>query len=350
MKSEEAQIKVPRLETPVRITEQVWPEGTVPVVSIYCITYQHGNFIREAIEGFLMQETTFPVEIIIHDDASTDGTAEILREYQEKFPQLFQAILQKENQYSSGNWSQVRQKLTAMCRGTFVATCEGDDYWISKEKLQKQVEFFDTKPDAVLCGCRSYVITEHRETPYDIVPNNSPCALEDLQPYDLIRCKWYLKTLSRMTKTSFFRDVFRRPSFPKFGDFAFVIACAIETQNRPQLVGCIDDAMCVYREHEGGVWTGIGRVKQLEADLEVLDFALTYSKEKRANDASEILSGRLYETIRELSWKKDASIPQKIRQGMEALSYNHTFLAKLDFLRFVSILIYQKIKNIFIKK
>ena len=90
------------LSAPVRITGQVWPEGMVPVVSICCITYQHVNFIREAVEGFLMQETTFPVEIIIRDDASTDGTAEIVREYQEKYPQLIRTILHTENQSSKG--------------------------------------------------------------------------------------------------------------------------------------------------------------------------------------------------------------------------------------------------------
>ena len=97
----------------------------MPVVTIRCITYNHHNFIRHAIEGFLMQETTFPVEIIIHDDASTDGTAEIVKEYAEKQPQLFRTILQKENQYSSGGWPKVRKMLFSMCRGKFIALCEG---------------------------------------------------------------------------------------------------------------------------------------------------------------------------------------------------------------------------------
>ena len=92
----------PRLEKPVRITQQVWPEGTVPVVSICCITYQHVNFIRDAVEGFLMQETTFPVEIIIRDDASLDGTTQIVSSYQVKYPRLIRTILHTENQYSLG--------------------------------------------------------------------------------------------------------------------------------------------------------------------------------------------------------------------------------------------------------
>ena len=118
----------PRLPRPLRITEQVWPVGALPVVTIRCITYNHVNFIRDAIDGFLMQETTFPVEIIIHDDASTDGTAEIVKDYADKHPQLFRTILQKENQYSKGN-SKPFKDTYSMARGEFIAFCEGDDYW-----------------------------------------------------------------------------------------------------------------------------------------------------------------------------------------------------------------------------
>jgi hypothetical protein len=81
-------LKFKILQKPVRIIEQVWAEGTVPLVSIWCITYNHANFIRDAIQGFLMQKTTFPVEIFIHDDASTDGTAEIIQEYSNKYSDI----------------------------------------------------------------------------------------------------------------------------------------------------------------------------------------------------------------------------------------------------------------------
>jgi len=136
-----------RLPTPVRITEQTWPEGTVPVVSIFCITYNHEKFIRDAIEGFLAQETTFPVEILIHDDASTDGTTEILREFEAKYPQLFRTVLQTENQWSKG--IKPRTFLDPMIRGEFIALCEGDDYWNDPQKLQKQIELLQSRLDIV---------------------------------------------------------------------------------------------------------------------------------------------------------------------------------------------------------
>lgn len=119
----------------------------MPVVSIGCITYNHENFIRDAIDGFLMQETTFPVEILIHDDASTDGTANIVREYEAKYPQLINPIYQTENQWSKGN----RPSLINLerARGEFIALCEGDDYWTNPHKLQKQVGFLEHNPSIV---------------------------------------------------------------------------------------------------------------------------------------------------------------------------------------------------------
>jgi len=109
-----------------------------PLVSICCITYNHENYIEDALEGFLIQETDFPFEILINDDASTDKTADIIREYEAKYPKLIKPIYQTENQFSQGispNWKFNFPR----ARGKYIALCEGDDYWISTNKLQKQV-------------------------------------------------------------------------------------------------------------------------------------------------------------------------------------------------------------------
>jgi len=145
-----------RLSAPVRITEQVWPEGTVPVVSVFNWTYNHAQFVRESIESILMQETTFPVEIIIHDDASTDGTAEIIREYESKHPQLFRNILHAENQMSQGK--SVIEPLFTVPRGMFLALTHGDDFWTSPRKLQEQVSFLEKNSDYALSFCNTQVV------------------------------------------------------------------------------------------------------------------------------------------------------------------------------------------------
>ncbi|HAF30218.1 MAG TPA: hypothetical protein DCG75_14345 [Bacteroidales bacterium] len=113
-----------------------------PLVSILCITYNHEQYISQAIEGFLIQKTKFPIEIIIHDDASTDNTAIIIRSYEEKSPNLFYNIYQIENQFSKGD-GDVGKIAFSAARGKYIALCEGDDYWTDPYKLQKQVDFLE---------------------------------------------------------------------------------------------------------------------------------------------------------------------------------------------------------------
>ena len=105
-----------------------------PLVSISCIAYNHESYIRQCLDGFLMQKTTFSFEILIHDDASTDNTTDIIREYERKYPDIIKPIYQKENQYSKGipisatfNWPRAK--------GKYIAMCEGDDYWTDPLKI-----------------------------------------------------------------------------------------------------------------------------------------------------------------------------------------------------------------------
>jgi glycosyltransferase involved in cell wall biosynthesis len=116
-----------------------------PLVSICCLAFNHELFIRQCIEGFMMQKTNFKFEILIHDDASTDNTAEIIKEYEYKFPDIIKPIYQSENQYSKGiGVSRVYQFPRA--QGKYIALCEGDDYWTDPLKLQKQVNFLEANP------------------------------------------------------------------------------------------------------------------------------------------------------------------------------------------------------------
>lgn len=115
---------------------------TKPLVSICCITYNQEKYIRDAIEGFLIQKTTFPVEIIIHDDASTDKTTQIIKEYADKHSDLIIPVYQTVNQYSQGI-KPLPNFVFPRARGKYIAICEGDDYWIDPYKLQKQVDFLE---------------------------------------------------------------------------------------------------------------------------------------------------------------------------------------------------------------
>jgi glycosyltransferase involved in cell wall biosynthesis len=117
------------------------------MVSIACITYNHEKFIAKALEGFVSQKTSFKLEIIIADDNSTDGTPKIIKEYHTKYPDLIRPVLRDVNIGSRRNALETLN----MCKGDYIALCEGDDYWIDNKKIQKQVEFLEKNHDFVMC-------------------------------------------------------------------------------------------------------------------------------------------------------------------------------------------------------
>ena len=123
-----------------------------PLVSICCLTFNHEAFIRECLDGFLMQQTSFGVEILIHDDASTDNTADIIREYEAKYPDRIFPLYENENKYSHGYKGRMDIVFNyARARGKYIASCEGDDYWTDPLKLQKQVNFMEEHPEYSVC-------------------------------------------------------------------------------------------------------------------------------------------------------------------------------------------------------
>ena len=110
------------------------------MVSIRCAVYNHEPYIRKCLEGFVMQKTNFRFEAIVHDDASTDGSAAIIKEFAEKYPDIIKPILETENQYSKQDGS-LGRIMDESCHGKYIAFCEGDDYWTDPLKLQKQIDF-----------------------------------------------------------------------------------------------------------------------------------------------------------------------------------------------------------------
>lgn len=116
------------------------------LVSICCLTYNHEKYVRQCLDSLVMQKVNFRFEILIHDDASTDKTQQIIKEYEREFPNIIKPIYQTINQYSQGI-SPLKDILIPKSQGKYIAFCEGDDYWTDPYKLQKQVDFLERHPD-----------------------------------------------------------------------------------------------------------------------------------------------------------------------------------------------------------
>lgn len=132
----------------------------IPLVSICCLTYNHVQYVAACLDGFLSQKTTFGIEILVHDDASTDGTTDIIKDYAEKYPEIIFPLYEEENQYSKYHGAMDIIFNYSRARGKYIAYCEGDDYWTDPLKLQKQVDFLESHPEYSVCFHRCSKLNE----------------------------------------------------------------------------------------------------------------------------------------------------------------------------------------------
>ena len=216
-------------------------------VSIRCFTYNHERFIRQCLEGVVMQKTDFRFEAIVHDDASTDNTAAIIREYAEKYPDIIKPIYETENQYSKHDGSLTRI-MNAHTRGKYIAMCEGDDYWTDPYKLQKQVDFLESHPDYVMC---SHLFDVYNERNKQLQKNDESSFTGKSYDLDtLINGEWYFQPL-----TVLFRfDAYDREHFASYG-LSMDVILYYELLRRGGKGYCLPDVMAVCRIHDGGVWS-----------------------------------------------------------------------------------------------
>lgn len=125
---------------------------THTMVTVWCLTYNQKDFIKDALNGFVMQKTNFAFEVIVHDDASTDGTADIVRQYAELYPEIIKPVIETTNQWRNGGLKHIIDIMNGKyCRSKYIAFCEGDDFWTDEYKLQRQVDFLEANSDYSMC-------------------------------------------------------------------------------------------------------------------------------------------------------------------------------------------------------
>lgn len=210
------------------------------LVSIRCLVYNHEPYLRQCLDGFVMQKTNFSFEAIVHDDASTDGSAAIIREYAEKYPDIIKPIYETENQYSKHDGSLTRI-MNAACRGKYVAICEGDDYWIDPLKLQKQVDFMESHPDYLLCGTNGLILWDNGTNAPEYFNRNF--MSRELMPEDVIG-KWPFPTASLMYRRELFAllDCFKCRTYN--GDIRIILVALANGR-----IWSLSDVTTVYRKN-----------------------------------------------------------------------------------------------------
>lgn len=215
------------------------------IVSIWCLTYNHEKYIRQCLDGFVMQKTNFRFEAIVHDDASTDGTADIVREYAEKYPDIIKPIIETENQYSKqdGSLYRIMQKT---CTGKYIALCEGDDYWSNSLKLQKQVDFLEQNPDFSMCCSDGQIITNEGEISWTRYKSDSEIKTEEM-----IRGGGpFILTASILHRTDIMEDYPDCCKKCHIGDYPLQVFCALKGRTF-----YMSEKMVAYRYMSAGSWT-----------------------------------------------------------------------------------------------
>lgn len=243
-------------------------------VSVCCIAFNHADYIRACIEGFLDQVCDFRVEIIVHDDASTDRTAEIIREYAARFPSIFFPIIQQDNQYSKGVNPYYSYVFPA-ARGEYISICDGDDYWSDQFKISTQVSFLDANSDfAVSFG--SIEAIENGE-----LKGRFQNGLERDLSSDELKIGLPINTL-----TACFRNVFRNP--PVFlrsapmGDMT--VWAALGHHGSGKFLAELKPAF--YRIHSGGIFSLQSQSTQLFMGTITLLSMAAYHHERQDYAAS----------------------------------------------------------------
>ena len=241
------------LRTEKEITDSWVYSTNQPLVSISCITFNQESYIEDALKGFLVQKTDFPIEILIHDDASTDGTADIIRKYEKEYPNIIKSILQTENQYSKRicinsafNYNRAR--------GVYIAMCEGDDYWTNDHKLQQQFDLMEGRPDISFTCHNAYIHDLSNNSKYLF---NKKLSTGMYTTKDLLNREWFVPTASLFIRKEALKDIPSWIGLVRSQDLVVEITASIQNNFWYQ-----DEPNSVYRKNSIGSISSISAISE----------------------------------------------------------------------------------------
>ena len=303
-----------------------------PLVTICCMVYNHEDYIKQAFDGFLIQKTNFDFEIIVHDDASTDNSKNIIEDFAKK-DSRFKPIFQKSNKYSKGERITFKY-LFPKCNSKYIAICDGDDYWTDPLKLQKQVDFLENNLDYSIVGAKLHNLDQKAGVVSDWEHEKNKILNADIR--NLIDGNFIY------TSSSLFINDFKiEPWWQDFpiGDWPFFIL-----QIKDRKIKILDEFMGVYRVHNKGIFSKISLIKQLQTELNCLEILLKegpFSKDTIESLEKNIADKKLSIAIekspevksRETSLKQEIDfLNQQLKRIKKSLFYK-TFVKLELFLR-----------------
>lgn len=278
------------------------------IVSVECVAFNHGKYIRKCLESIVSQKTTFQFEVVVHDDASTDDTAEVIKEFAEKYPEIIVPILEEENQYSKRDGT-IEKIINEKLRGKYTAFCECDDYWTDEYKLQKQVDFLESHQEFSACAHQSEIIGDAT----GLFRNDVPSVIT---MQDLVINSRFFHTASMMWRTEI------RTSLPIMtqpivsGDKLMCLQLATYGP-----IFYMPDVMCVYRKHGTGM-SNVVSINNLKSDRNIIEYMRKISSDFPKYRYLSFLYGTF------ATYAKDVSIARKIWYLIVAFILSFSYFPK----------------------
>lgn len=230
-------------------------------LSVCMITYNHEDFIAQALDSVLMQDVDFDYEIVLGEDCSTDNTRDIARDYASRFGDRVQLLPAEKNLGGKHNFIRTLRA----CRGQYIALCEGDDYWTSPQKLAKQVSFLDNHPECAVCFHNVEVIYEDRSQE----PRNyCPSGLKEISGLEDILKRNFIPSCSVMFRRGLAHELPDWFCLTGMGDWPLHLMNAEKGK-----IGYIDQVMGVYRVHSGGAWSSLSQIELLHENIKFYHYA-----------------------------------------------------------------------------
>lgn len=259
--------KPPIPKSECEITKNWKSKDSQPLVSILCHCFNHEEYLEDALNGFLMQKTDFPWEVLLHDDASTDKSIEIIQRYVSLYPRIIKPIFQKENQYSKG--LKPSFFTTKVAQGKFFAFCEGDDYWLDENKLQIQADFLNENPSYSVCGHDAFTVENEQVVKLSKLPER---LKKDVNG-ELLAKGWFVLTLTAMFRRDY--DIFPEEQRKTLNGDTFMFSRLGKVGKYKFMKELLPGA---YRVHSGGIWSLVDRRQKTAHSLNSMYWISQYYK------------------------------------------------------------------------